>query len=248
MMRISGYCLFATLIVTGGFQKTARADVRVPALIGDNMVLQRDRQDCIWGTADPGEQVTVDLLHQALQTVADKQGHWQVFTQPMKAGGPYELTITGKNSVVFKNILIGEVWVCSGQSNMQFALVNSQGGKDAIGDAASYPDIRLFSVTRKTSATPLDDVNGKWLENSPKTAGEFSAVGYYFGRELYRRLKVPIGLIHSSWGGTPAEAWTSHEMLASIPSLKPILDRYDASLRELPERQRDYLKAVAEWD
>jgi sialate O-acetylesterase len=247
-MKISGYCLFWILIFVAGFQETARADVRLPALIGDNMVLQRDRSNRIWGMADPGEHVTVDLLHQPLVTVADERGRWQVFTQPMKAGGPYELTITGKNTLVFKNVLIGEVWVCSGQSNMEFALVNSQGGKEAIADAANYPEMRLFSVTRKASATPLDDVNGKWLEASPKTAGEFSAVGYYFGRELYRRLKAPIGLIHSSWGGTPAEAWTSHEMLSSIPSLKPILDRYDASLRELPDREREYQKALAEWD
>jgi len=157
------------------------------------------------------------------------------------------LTITGKNTLEFKNVLIGEIWVCSGQSNMEFALSNSTGGAAAVAEA-DYPQIRLFTVKRNTSAVPLDDVQGKWLVTTPKTAGQFSAVGFYFGRELYRRLKVPIGLIHTSWGGTPAEAWTSHQALAAEPLLKPILDRYDRSVQSLPEARAAYERALAQWD
>jgi sialate O-acetylesterase len=237
----------AILLVVGSSFQTARAEVKVPALIGDNMVLQQGRRARIWGTADPGERVTIRLADHIAHATADGQGKWQAFVGPLKAGGPFELTIAGKNTLVFKNVLVGEVWVCSGQSNMEFALVNSKDGASAIAEA-DYPQVRLFTVRHATSATPLDDVHGQWLVTTPKTAGQFSAVGFYFGRELHRRLKVPIGLIHSSWGGTPAEAWTSYETLTSVPSLKPILDRYDAELQALPERQRKHQQAIADWE
>ena len=245
--RLAASLAVGMILMLGALAQTARAEVKVPALIGDNMVLQQGRQARVWGWADPGEHVTVRLAGHNVYSAADAQGKWQVMVGPLKAGGPFELTITGTNTLVFKNILVGEVWVCSGQSNMEFALTNSTGSPAAIAEA-NYPQIRLFTVKRNTSATPLDNVTGQWMVASPQTAGQFSAVGFYFGRELYRRLKVPIGLIHTSWGGTPAEAWTSHEALASDPSLEPILDRYAEELKTLPQRQAEHMKALADWE
>jgi sialate O-acetylesterase len=239
---------FSLAVILAGLWQTAHAEVKVPLLIGDNMVLQQGRPARIWGTADPGEHVTVRLAGFVVHATAGERGKWEALVGPLKAGGPFELTITGKNTLVFKNVLVGEVWVCSGQSNMEFTLVNSKDGATAVAGAADYPEVRLFTVPHHTSATPVEDVQGGWVASSPTTAGPFSAVAYYFGRELYRRLKVPIGLIHSSWGGTPAEAWTSHEALTSVASLKPILDRHDAGLQELPERLREHEQALAEWE
>src|SRR5215208_6697328 len=204
----------------------ARADVRVPSVVGDNMVLQQGRKARVWGRAEPGERVTVAFRGEKAGATADARGRWEVFTGPHKAGGPFELTVAGRNTLTFKNVLVGEVWVCSGQSNMEWSLANAQDGAKAA-SAADYPFIHLFTVTKKTSADPLDDTEGHWVVTTPKEAAQFSAVGYYFGRELYQRLNVPVGLINTSWGGTLAEAWTSRAALASDPTLRPILERYD---------------------
>src|SRR5215831_13420482 len=227
--------------------RATHAEVRVPAIIGDNMVLQAGMKVRIWGIANPGEHVTVRFNAQTAQATADSSGHWQTFVGPLKAGGPFELSIAGTNTLTFKNVLVGEVWVCSGQSNMEFALVNAKDGAKAVA-AANYPEIHLFTVEKHTSASPLDDVKGRWVVTTPDTAGQFSAVGYFFGRELHQQLKTPIGLIHTSWGGTPAESWTSYEALTINPDLKPIIERYQASLKSLPERQRDYERVMAEWE
>ena len=225
----------------------AQAEVRVPSIIGDNMVVQQGRKARVWGTAQPGENVTVTFAGGTERTVADGQGHWQIFVGPRKAGGPFVLTIAGSNTLTFKNVLVGDVWICSGQSNMEFPLVNATGGAEAMAQA-NYPEIHLFTVQKNTAAAPLDDVKGHWVVATPEQVGQFSGVGYFFGRELYQRLKIPLGLIHTSWGGTPAEAWTSHEALASVPDLKPILDKYQKSLETLPQRRQDYERAVAEWE
>src|SRR5215211_8162181 len=224
----------------------ARADVRVPSVVGDNMVLQQGRKARVWGRAEPGERVTVTFRGEKATATADARGRWEVFVGPHKAGGPFELTVAGRNTLNFRNVLVGEVWVCSGQSNMEWSLANAQdGAKEAA--AADYPLIHLFTVTKKTSAEPLDDVEGRWVVTTPKEAAQFSAVGYFFGRELYKRLNVPVGLIHTSWGGTPAEAWTSRGALAADAALKPILERYDKQLAELPRLQREYERAQDEW-
>ncbi|MDT5155670.1 MAG: sialate O-acetylesterase [Acidobacteriota bacterium] len=226
---------------------SARADVRVPSLIGDHMVLQQGRKVRVWGTAEPGERVTVTFNGSTTPAPADERGRWQVFVGPFKAGGPFEMTVAGKNTLIFRDVLIGEVWVCSGQSNMEWQLVNAQDGAREVAQA-DYPEIHLFTVRKNTSATPLEDVEGRWVVTKPETVAQFSAVGYFFGRELYRRLKVPVGLIHTSWGGTPAEAWTSRAALAAEPALKPMLDRFDAELKELPRLQGDYERARVEWE
>ena len=236
--------LFIGLILTLTTQTFA--DVRVPSLIGDNMVLQRDKKVRVWGWAAPNERVTVELGKEKASAVTDTNGHWQVLVGPLKAGGPLELKIAGNNTLSFKNILVGEVWVCSGQSNMEWPLINSKDGAAAVAQA-NYPEIRLFTVQKDTATSPLDDVKGHWVVTTPDEAGQFSAVGYYFGRELQQKLKVPVGLIHTSWGGTPAEAWTSPETLAANPELKPILERYQMRLKDLPEQREEYARRLAEW-
>ena len=226
------------------FAVVARAEVRLPAIIGDNMVLQQGVKVRIWGEANAGENVTVTFDKKAVSAVADAQGRWQVWIGPLKASGPSELTVNG---LTIRNVLVGDVWLCSGQSNMEWPLINTIGGAETVAQA-NHPEIRLFSVEHQTSATPLTDVQGRWVVTTPEEAANFSAVGYFFGRELYQHLKIPIGLINSSWGGTPAEAWTTHDALLSSPELKPILDRYQSSLNVLPQTKEGYARALAQWE
>src|SRR5262245_4888903 len=235
--------LFCSLLAASGI---SHAEVRLPAIIGDNMVLQQGMKVRIWGQAAPGEHIKVNLASQTASATTDDQGRWQTLIGPFKAGGPFTLTIAGSNTLVLKNVLVGEVWICSGQSNMEWPLINARGGSDAVAQA-NYPEIHLFTVSKATSSSPLDDVQGRWVVTTPDQVGQFSAVGYFFGRELYQHLKTPIGLIHTSWGGTPAESWTSHAALASVSALKPILDRYEQDLGSLPERRAKYQQALAHW-
>ncbi len=229
------------------FVGVGRAEVRLPSIIGDNMVLQRGVKVRIWGKANAGERITVTFDRKSVNTVADAQGRWQVWLGPLKAGGPSELTIKGDNVLTIKNVLVGEVWICSGQSNMEWALVNTVDGAEAVAQA-NYPEIRLFTVEHNTATSALEDVQGRWVVTTPEDAGTFSAVGYFFGREIYQQVKVPIGLINTSWGGTPAEAWTALEALRSSPELKPILDRYESSLNAGPQTKQAYERALAEWE
>ena len=235
------------LLLSLSFAGAARADVRVPSVIGDNMVLQQGRKVRLWGTAEPGERVAVSFKGSGARATADARGRWEVFIGPLKAGGPFELTVAGKNRLTFTNVLVGEVWVCSGQSNMEWPLAGAQDGQREVA-AADHPEIRLFTVTKSTAADPLEDVEGRWVVTRPETAARFSAVGYFFGRELHRRLKVPVGLINTSWGGTPAEAWTSRAALAADPALRPILDKYEKELQDLPRLRREYERARVEWE
>ena len=237
--------VFAFLLLTV-LAQSAFADVRVPAIIGDNMVLQQGKKIRIWGWANPNEKVSVVFANQKANAIADASGHWQTLLEPVKAGGPFELTISASNTLTIKNILVGEVWICSGQSNMEWPLINTQNGADAVSQA-NYPEIRLFTVQKTTSSTPLDDVKGQWIVTTPDKVGQFSAVGYFFGRELYQKLKVPVGLIHTSWGGTPAEAWTSNDALSTTSDLQPILARYQEGLKNVGERQQEYERRLAEW-
>ena len=229
------------------FVGVARADVRLPAIISDNMVLQQGTKVRIWGNARPGERVIVAFQNKSSEAVADGQGRWAVFIGPLKSGGPAELTVKGANTLTIKNVLVGEVWLCSGQSNMEWPLANTIGATETLAQA-NYPEIRMFRVEHHTSEEPLADLEGRWIVTTPDEAAHFTAVGYFFGRELYQRLKVPVGLINSSWGGTPAESWTSHEALVASPELKPILDRYESSLNMLPQAKEAYAQALAQWE
>jgi sialate O-acetylesterase len=205
------------------------ADVRLPSVIGNDMVLQREKPIQVWGWADPGEKVTFNGswgIGQDCYATADANGEWKVQLPAAKAGGPFKLTITGKNTIELTNILIGEVWVCSGQSNMHFALNDAFEGKEAA-QKAYHSKIRLFTVPVHYSLEPQSDTRSNWQACSPETAGEFSAIGFFFGLKLHKELDVPIGLIDSSVGGTAAELWTPEESLNNQPVLSPILERWD---------------------
>ena len=225
----------------------ARADVRLPAIISDNMVLQQGTKVRIWGVANPGEKVMVTFENNSQTAVADAQGHWQVRLGPLKAGGPSDLLVKGDNLLTIKNVLVGEVWLCSGQSNMEWPLINTIGGAEVVAQA-NNPEIRLFTVEHHTADKPQSDLEGHWVVTTPDEAAHFSAVGYFFGRELQQRLKIPVGLIDSSWGGTPAEAWTSLEALRTSPELKAILERHESSLNPLPQTREAYARALAQWE
>jgi sialate O-acetylesterase len=177
---------------------------------------------------------------------ANEDGKWIFKMNPPKTSGPHEMTISGKNLIKIKNIMVGEVWVCSGQSNMQMSVQGSANAKEEI-SAANYPNIRLFSVTRKVATEPQSDCEGSWSLCSPETVPGFSAVGYFFGRDLYKELNVPIGLIHTSWGGTPSEAWTSREALEKMPDAMPILERFDDAVEKYPQAMQEYEQKVEEW-
>jgi sialate O-acetylesterase len=229
-----------------------RANVVPNPLFADNAVLQQKMKVPVWGTADPGERVTVEIAGQTVSTTADTVGKWRVDLKPMKAGGPFTLTISGKNKISFQNVLIGEVWLCSGQSNMERHL-GLQPGQKPIANweqevrDAKYPEIRQFYVDKKTSYNPESTAKGGWSVCSPDTVKDFTAVGYFFGRDLYKARHVPIGLVHSSWGGTPAEAWTSEAGLKTLPDFDGMLADL-AAVKADPERgMKAYLTRLEPW-
>ena len=228
MMRCKGFVRgIAGGLVLLSMVTAAAAAVKLPALIGDNMVLQSGQSVPIWGWADKGEQITVGFAGQCVTTKADDTGRWKVSLAKLEAGGPHEMTIRGSSgNLTLKNILVGEVWVCSGQSNMEMGIGIAKDAKQEIA-AAKYPQIRLFTVTKVRAPQPAADVKGAWAECSPTTVsngtwGGFSAAAYFFGRTVHQELKVPVGLIHTSWGGTPAQSWTSRKALEAEPVLKQV--------------------------
>ena len=195
-----------------------QAEVKLPGFFGDNMVLQREAPVKIWGWADKNEPVQVHFNGQVKKTKANRAGEWSVLLDPMSAGGPYTLRVEGKdNRIDYGNILVGEVWLCSGQSNMEWIVANSAGAEQEIADASNYPEIRALNVTKKMHCIPQTDFAGKWEVSSPATVGSFSAVAYFYARSLYRELGVPIGIINSSWGGTDIECWISPDRYAQLP-------------------------------
>lgn len=193
-------------------------ELRADALFSDHMVLQRDAKAPVWGTATPGITVTVTLGDQREEAVTDTAGRWIATLPPLPAGGPFELRVAaGKAALTFRDVLVGEVWIASGQSNMAFQLRRSAGGEEAIA-RADLPRLRLFTVPRDVAERPRTIHGGRWEVSSPASAPGFSAVAFHFGRELMEHLGVPVGIIHSSWSGSPIEAWMSAEALASDPS------------------------------
>ena len=233
------------------------AEVTLPRVIGSNMVLQRGMQAPIWGWASPSEEVTITLSTEAeslepistATVVADTEGNWQTKLPATQAGGPYTLQIKGNNTLELRNILFGEVWVCSGQSNMQWPVSASKDSEAEIA-AAMYPKIRLFYVPRVPSGLPQQNVEADWHETTPQTIAGFSAVAYYFGRKLYKNLDVPIGLINTSWGGTRIEPWTPRVGLAAVPALATIskeVQDVQANYRaQLPQKMKDIEAWIAE--
>jgi len=238
--------LLTACVVGLSIPVVTQAEVRTPAVFGDHMVLQRERPLRLWGWADPGEEVQVQLAERTASTRADEQGRWLVVLEPMPAGGPITLEVRGENTLRFEDVLVGEVWLASGQSNMEFPLIRARESEREIADA-EHPEIRLFTVSKAIARSPQDDVTGSWTVCLPETAGSFSAVAYFFGRTLHQELEVPIGLVHSSWGGTPAQAWTSREALVAHPSLKRAVDELDERLSS-PEAQAAAEQALEAWE
>ncbi len=235
-------CIFLLLIVTGIFSN-ASAKVSLPNIFTDNMVLQREINVRIWGEADKNKKITVEFNGQKLSAKADKEGYWEVFLAPMEAGGPFDMKISGDEEILLKNILIGDVWICSGQSNMEWIVQNVKMAEEEI-SYANYPSIRFFTVPNKVSTTPLDDIGeAEWKVCSPETVGDFSAVGYFFGKGLKQQIDVPIGLINTSWGGTVIETWTSTESLQKTGEFDEELKKLEmfdeaSSLAKLKENMR----------
>lgn len=197
-------------LALAGSPASLLADVKLPSVLNSHMVLQRDVPIPVWGWADAGEKVTVSLGGASATAIADANGAWKVSLPAMKADGKaYAMTVAGKNTLTLEDILIGEVWVGSGQSNMEWQLRSTMGAADAIAEA-KHPEIRLFHVKKVQKKTPADDVEvtAHWAACSPETVPAFSGVLYYFGRKVHEEIDVPVGLINSSWGGSPIEPWT----------------------------------------
>jgi sialate O-acetylesterase len=203
----------------------AYADVRLPALFADNMVLQQKMAVPVWGWADEGEEVKVTFRGKTVKTKS-QNGKWMVKLSRLQAGGPDNLVVEGKNRLELKNVLVGEVWVASGQSNMEWPIKSTYEPAKAIASCAN-PQIRLFLVQKAKANAPAEDVKGQWQECNPNSLPGFSAVAYYFGRDINEARKVPVGLIGTYWGGSPAEAWMSQETLESNADYKSeILEPY----------------------
>lgn len=220
-MRIRTILCLASIAFIGA---SAFADVRLPNVFSDHMVLQRDKPIKVWGWAAPGEKVRVVLAGKSADATASAAGEWNVALPALPAGGPHELTVSGKNALKVTDILVGEVWLCSGQSNMEFELKHALNAQQEIKDA-DYPKLRLLWVPRTPAGLPLNDIKARWFVCSPNnpTVGDFSAVGYFFGRDIFKALNVPVGIIAASQGATQVEVWTAPEGLAEVPSLLPSL-------------------------
>jgi sialate O-acetylesterase len=206
------------------FTISVQADIRLPSIIGSNMVLQQKLANPIWGWADAGEEVTVSINGQTKSTKTGTDGKWSVVLDPQDIGGPFTLTIKGKNELTLENVMVGEVWLASGQSNMQWGVQNSTNSSNDI-EQADLPNLRLITVPNVSKTTPQDNFNGKWEPCTPQNVRWFSAVAFFFGRKLHQDLKVPVGLIHCSWGGSSCETWINPDVVAKIPEFAKILER-----------------------
>jgi sialate O-acetylesterase len=211
------------------------AEVKPNILFTDGAVLQRGQNVPVWGTANDGEKVTVEIAGQTATATA-QGGKWKLELKPLEAGGPFSMKISGENEVTVNNLLVGEVWVASGQSNMEWTL-NASFQPEVEKLKANFPQIRMITAKKVASLTPLDEVQGKWQECSPETVGGFSAVAYYFARDLHAKLGVPVGIISTSWGGTPAQAWTSPDGFEGQPELKGYADQLKAAAEKPPEKE-----------
>jgi sialate O-acetylesterase len=226
--RLIYFLLFLVFVLS-----PVSAEPVLPHLFSDHMVIQRETEIRIWGWADAGEKISVTLGAGSGQAIADSDGHWRVNLAAMRAGGPFTLIVQGKKTILFRDVMLGEVWVASGQSNMTYALSGATGGEEEI-SRATYPGIRFFTVPRRIALEPQPDtLPAAWEVCSPKTAKSFSAVSYFFARQLHKELGVPVGIILSAWPGTAGEEWTDPDSLRSETDLKPIVERWDASAAEV---------------
>jgi sialate O-acetylesterase len=228
----------------------------LPSLFCDNMVLQRDIKNPVWGWSEPLSEVEVQIAGQCKKAVADTDGKWMVKLDEINSSVAVVMRITdGVTSINLENVAIGEVWIASGQSNMQWSL-GASGSSSHKGvfnqqievGGADYPDIRLFFVERQVSDKPKADCEGSWRICTPETVENFSAVGYFFAQRLHSTLKVPVGVVHTCWGGTQAESWIPRDVLESDPDFQPILERYDLNCRQYPQAKKKWEIEVKEWE
>jgi sialate O-acetylesterase len=251
MMRLAVSCRLNGLLLALLFSwiaPTIRADVRLPAVISDHMVLQQDAAAPIWGWADNGEEVTITIAGQSKSAKAGADGKWMIKLDNLTAGGPHELIVKGKNTLKVVDVLVGEVWLGSGQSNMAMTVSRSK-DFEAEQAAANLPNIRMFRESSGPAMEPQEGGNGKWEVCSADSIGSFSATAFFFGRELHKTLKLPVGLINSSVGGTPIEAWTSMSAQKDLAELKPLFARWDNDTANYdPEKAKAaFEKQQAQW-
>lgn len=230
-------------LITLSVAALSHAAVRLPSIISDHMVLQADTAAPIWGWADPGEEVSITFADQTKTAKADKAGAWSVKLNDLKPGSTGALTVKGASTTVtIQDVLVGEVWLGSGQSNMAMTVTRAKDYEQEQA-AANLPQIRMFIVEKASMTEPQKDCKGSWQVCSPETVGQFSATAYFFGRELHRELKVPVGLINSSWGGTAIEAWTSMEAQSKLPEYKTISEPWE----QLTSKPWDAARAEADY-
>jgi sialate O-acetylesterase len=220
------------------------------------MILQQDSKVALWGWAQPGEKITIanNWNNKSASVTADASGKWLTYVNTVKAGGPYQLTFKASNTIEVKNILLGEVWLASGQSNMEFFIGKTPNpsytgviNHDEVMKDAEHPDIRTIDVPNKVADEAQTDFKGEWKLCSAKTIDTFSAVAYFFAREINKATGFPVGIINSTWGGTPAESWTKKEVLQSDTNFTPILARYQKALDVFPEENEKYRTTLAKW-
>lgn len=230
----------------------AHADVTLPSILSDHMVLQRFEPIHVWGRAAAGESISASFRRETRAATADDLGFWSLYFTPSEAGGPFELTIKANNAITLRDIMVGEVWLDSGQSNMEWPLRNARDGAAEVA-AANHPNIRFFKVNRKSSPFPATDAAAiPWQGSTPEVAGRYSAVAYFFARDLEQRLQIPIGVIDSYWGGTLIEAWMSLRALSSSGDFMPAfalwgrtIDNYDALEARRQKRIAGWKESVA---
>ncbi len=239
---------FLALAASVALLPGARADVTLHPLFSDHIVLQRDTAVPVWGWADAGEAVTVTIAGQTKKATTEADGKWRVKLDPLKVGEPKSLTVKGKNTLTVNDVLVGEVWLCSGQSNMGMNVKASQNFEQEQA-SANHPLLRMFTVRSGSALTPQEKCVGDWQVSTSETVGGFSATAYFFGRELQEKLGVPVGLINSSVGGTIIEAWTSMDAMKPKAELAPVLASWEkqVALGQSPESQAKHAEAMAQW-
>lgn len=248
-MKTASRPLLAALTFTLAALTNLHADVRLPAIFSDHMVLQRDAVVPVWGWADAGEKVTVSIAGQTKTATADAAGKWSVKLDKLAAGDALTLVVSGKNKITVNDVLVGEVWLGSGQSNMQMQMKGVQDIEQEKA-AAKFPQLRMFTVKRNEQVMPQTNCEGAWVICSPETVEGFSATAYFFGRELHQKLGVPVGLVVAAVGATPIETWTSLEKMAGKKELAPVFAEWEKKMREPfdpVKAQAQYQKQYATW-
>lgn len=241
------------ILLVGMLPLQLAAKVTLPAIFTDNMVLQQQSNAKIWGKADKGKtvKVTTSWDKKTYETKADASGNWMTVVSTPAAGGPYTITISDGKPVELKNVLIGEVWICTGQSNMEMRVADRVTGyEQEIKEAENYPNIRLLHIENTTSPTPLDEAkvrHGGWQVCSSKNVEDFSATGYFFGKNLHKSQNIPIGLIETCWGGTYAESWTSAGALNEIPYFRPAVEKVKKLPASSEDRNKMFVADIEEW-